>query len=133
MSGTEGWWNTVSAVDVNGDGRKDLVLGNLGLNSYVKASPTEPARLYVGDFFSTGALKQILTSYKQGVSYPIEGRDELVHMMPQLQNRFPTYAAFGASRIDDILPSSELSKAKVLEARDFASSIAIDQGNGTFS
>jgi hypothetical protein len=138
--GSEGWWNTVSAVDVNGDGRKDLVLGNLGLNSYVKASSSEPVRLYVGDFFSTGgggggggALKQILTSYKHGVSYPIESRDELVHMMPQLQNKFPTYAAFGASRIEDILPSSERSKAKVLEARDFASGIALNQGNGSFT
>ena len=133
LSGTEGWWNTVSAVDVNGDGRKDLVLGNLGLNSYVKASPSEPVRLYVGDFFETGALKQILTSYKHGVSYPIESRDELVHMMPPLQTKFPTYAAFGASRIEDILPKSELSKAKVLEARDFASGIALNRGNGTFT
>src|SRR3989449_4543848 len=39
LSGTEGWWNTVAAVDLNGDGRKDLVLGNLGLNSYLRASP----------------------------------------------------------------------------------------------
>jgi hypothetical protein len=67
------------------------------------------------------------------VSYPIENRDELVHMMPQLQNKFPTYAAFGASRIEDILPSSERSKAKVLEARDFASGIALNQGNGSFT
>ena len=38
LGGSEGWWNTVAAVDVNGDGRKDLVLGNLGLNSYLRAS-----------------------------------------------------------------------------------------------
>ena len=133
LAGTEGWWNTVRAVDVNGDGHNDLVLGNLGLNSYVRASAKEPTRLYVGDFFSTGTLKQILTTYKHGVSYPIAQRDELLRVMPQLQPKYPTYAAFGASRIEDILPDSELSKAKVLEAHDFASAIAMNSGKGTFT
>jgi hypothetical protein len=133
LSGSEGWWNMVSAVDVNGDGRKDLVLGNLGLNSYLRASASEPARLYVGDFFSTGAVKQILTFYKHGVSYPVAGRDELVRLMPQLRGKYPSYASFGASRIEDILPAEELSRAKVLEAHDFANSIALNNGNGTFT
>ena len=133
LAGSEGWWNTVKAVDLNGDGRKDLVLGNLGLNSYVRASPKEPARLYVGDFFSTGALKQILTSYRHDVSYPLASRDELLRLMPQLRGKYATYADFGASRIDEILPSSELANAKVLEARDFASAIALATENGSFT
>jgi hypothetical protein len=133
LSGTEGWWNTVSAVDVNGDGKKDLVLGNLGLNSYLQASAKEPTRLFVGDFFSTGTLKQMLTSYKQGVSYTVASRDELLRAMPQLRGKYPTYADFGVSRIEDILPASELSRAKVLEAHHFASGIALNNGNGTFT
>src|SRR5438876_1163007 len=38
LAGTEGWWNSVTVADLNGDGRPDLVLGNLGLNSYIRAS-----------------------------------------------------------------------------------------------
>ncbi len=133
LSGTEGWWNTVMAVDLNGDGRKDLVLGNLGLNSYLRASPTEPARLYVRDFGHTGTLEQILTFYKHGVSYPLAGRDELVRLLPQLRSRYPSYADFGASRIDDIFSTSELQQAKLLEARVFASSVALNNGDGTFA
>src|SRR5438094_614076 len=132
LSGTGGWWNTVTAVDLNGDGRKDLMLGNLGLNSYLRASPTEPARVYVHDFAHNGTLEQILTFYKHGVSYPLAGRDELVRLIPQLRRRYPSYAAFGASRIDDILPASELKQATVLEARVFASSVALNNGDGTF-
>jgi hypothetical protein len=132
LSGTNGWWNHVRAVDLNGDGRQDLVLGNLGLNSYIRASPREPARLYVRDFFENGTLEQILTFYKNGVSYPLAGRDELVRVMPQLGKQYPSYASFGARRIEDILPASELRKANVLEAREFASAVALDRGDGTF-
>jgi hypothetical protein len=132
LSGTNGWWNHVSAVDLNGDGRQDLVLGNLGLNSTIRASPGEPARLYVRDFFGNGTLAQLLTLYRHGVSYPLAGRDELVRMMPQLASRYPSYASFGASRIEDILPASELRQAAVLEAREFASAVALNRGDGRF-
>jgi hypothetical protein len=130
LEGSEGWWNSVTAADLNGDGRPDLVLGNLGLNSYVKAKRDEPARLYVADFFSTGTLKQILTFYKHGVSYPVAGRDDLVRLMPPLRSRYPSYRDFGAARVDEIFPPAELAKATVLEARTFASAVALGTPQG---
>src|SRR2546427_7351329 len=132
FAGTNGWWSSIQAVDLNGDGRPDLVLGNLGLNSFIRASRAEPARLYEGDFFDTGSLAQILTSYRQGVSYPLAGRDELLQVMPSLRSRYPTYASFGASRIQNIIPGKALRRARVLESDTFASAIALNRGDGTF-
>jgi enediyne biosynthesis protein E4 len=129
---SNGWWNSVTAADVNADGRVDLVLGNLGLNSYIRASADEPARLYVYDFFQTDALKQVLTFYKNGVSYPLMGRDDFVKTMPQLRSKFDSYAKFGAARVDDIFPADELEKATVLEAYQLATSVALNKGDGTF-
>jgi hypothetical protein len=129
---SNGWWNSVTPADVNADGRVDLVLGNLGLNSYIRASHDEPARLYVHDFYQTDAVKQVLTFYKNGVSYPLMGRDDFVRTMPQLRSKYDSYAKFGASRIEDIFPREQLEKATVLEAHQFASAIALNTGNGSF-
>ena len=135
LSGTNGWWNSVEAVDLRGNGRRDLVLGNLGLNSYLHASLKEPARLYVNDFSHSGGgnLEQILTSYKNGVSYPVAGRDELLKKIPSLRGKYPSYKDFGASRVEDIFPAADLSQAQVREAYTFASAVALNNGNGTFT
>ncbi len=135
LSGTNGWWNSIQAVDLRGNGRQDLVLGNLGLNSYLTASAKEPARLYINDFSHSGGdnLEQILTSYKNGVSYPLAGRDELVKKIPSLRSKFPSYKSFGASRVEDIFPAADLKQAQVREAYTFASAVALNNGNGTFT
>jgi hypothetical protein len=135
LSGTNGWWNTVDAVDLRGNGRQDLVLGNLGLNSYLQASTKEPARLYVNDFSHSGGgnVEQILTFYKGGVSYPLAGRDELLAKFPSLRSKYPSYKDFGASRIEDIFPATDVRQSQVREAYTFASSVALNNGNGTFT
>jgi hypothetical protein len=133
LSDTNGWWSSVAAVDLRGAGRQDLVLGNLGLNSYLRASRKEPARLYINDFSHSGGIEQILTFYKNGVSYPLAGRDELVSRIPSLKTKYPTYKDFAASRIEDIFPAADLKSATVREAYTFASSVALNNGNGTFT
>jgi enediyne biosynthesis protein E4 len=135
LSGSNGWWNSVQTADLRGTGRQDLVLGNLGLNSYIHASAKEPARLYINDFSHSGGgnIEQILTAYRNGVSYPIAGRDELLKKIPALRAKFPSYREFGASRIEDIFPAADLKSAEVREADTFASAIALNNGNGTFT
>ncbi|HEY0779041.1 MAG TPA: VCBS repeat-containing protein, partial [Gemmatirosa sp.] len=133
LAGTEGWWNSVRAADLTGTGRQDLVLGNLGLNTYLRASAEQPLRMYVGDFGHNGTLEQVLTFYKHGVSYPIGFRDDFVKLVPSLRSKYPSYAAFAASRVEDIFPDEDLKKARVLEAHTFASAVAHNNGNGTFT
>jgi hypothetical protein len=133
FANTNGWWNSVEAVDLRGTGRMDLVLGNLGLNSYMQASPQEPAQLYVGDFAHNGNIESILTFYHDGASHPLAGRDELISRIPSLREKYPTYKDFGASRIEDILPAADRQQAQVREADMFASVVALNNGDGTFT
>jgi hypothetical protein len=133
LARSEGWWSAVTVADANGDGRPDLVLGNLGLNAYLRASVDEPARLYVHDFARSGSLQQVLTFFKRGTSYPLAGRDELMRVVPALKAKYPSYAAFGAATIEDAFPRADLRAARVLEARTFASAVAVNRGDGTFA
>jgi hypothetical protein len=133
LAGSEGWWNSVTVADLNGDGRQDLVLGNLGLNAYVTASDRQPARMYVHDFGGTGVQKQLPTFYKHGVSYPLAGRDDIVRLVPPLRSRYPSYQSFGAARLEDVFDRAELRQARVLEARQFASAVALAGADGAFS
>ena len=38
MTDKKGWWNFILPVDIDNDGDMDLIAGNLGLNSRLKAS-----------------------------------------------------------------------------------------------
>jgi hypothetical protein len=133
LAGTNGWWNDIVVADLNGDGRPDLILGNLGLNSMLTASRDRPARLYVGRFAHDRSTQPLLTTYRSGVSYPVAQRDELAQAIPALRARYSSYADFGASRVEDIVSHSDIAQAKTLEAYDFATSVAINNGNGTFT
>jgi enediyne biosynthesis protein E4 len=133
LARSEGWWSSLTVADVDADGRQDLVLGNLGRNAYLTASDSMPAELFVHDFGGNGTIEQILTFYKQGVRYPLPGRDDLVKLIPALRPRFPSYASFGATQIEALFPRNELAAARQLTARRFASAIAFGGPDGTFS
>ena len=133
FGGTNGLWSSVTALHLRGAATTDLLLGNLGLNSILHASHNEPTQLYLGDFAHNGSLIQILTSFRNGTSYPLVGRDELVRLIPALAKKYPTYKAFGASRIADILPGADLDAATVLRATTMASAVALVDGKGSFT
>ncbi len=124
LAGTNGWWNTVEVADLNGDGFEDLLLGNLGLNSQLKANAEEPVRLYIKDFDGNGSLDQFLTRYVGGVSYPFASTTDIVRQIEPLRKKYTTYTEFGARRLEDIFSRSEVGDADVLEAYTFASAIA---------
>ncbi|HET6567197.1 MAG TPA: VCBS repeat-containing protein [Rhodothermales bacterium] len=130
---SEGWWNTITAEDMDGDGDLDFVAGNLGLNTKIHASPDRPATMVVGDFAHNGSTQQIISTYKGDESYPMVLRDDLFMLLPYLQRKFPTHADYAEKTVADILPPEELNRAVTRYAYNLASSYIENQGNGTFA
>jgi len=130
---SSGWWNRIIAGDFTGDGRVDFIVGNMGLNGRLRATPTEPTTLYVGDLAGTGFVQQVVTTFSNGVSYPIELRDELARSVPAVAQRFPTYASYAQKKITDIFSPAELSRTVAKPVYTFATSLVRNNGDGSFT
>lgn len=120
-----GWWNTILADDINGDGKPDLIVGNQGLNTQVKASESQPAELYYKDFDNNGAMDPILTFYIQGKSYPYLTRDELLDQISAMRPRFNNYASYADATLTDIFTEQELKGASHREANTLETSLLL--------
>jgi hypothetical protein len=130
---THGWWNTIESADIDNDGDMDLIAGNLGLNSKIKASDQEPATLYVKDFNQDGILDQVLCFYKDHVSTPFLKRDELINQIPRLAAKVPTYKSYSQVRsAEDIFGEDLLEQALKQTAYVFNSSVFENLGNNSF-
>jgi hypothetical protein len=89
--------------------------------------------MYVGDFAGTGFVEQIITTYTNGVSYPVTMRDELIKAVPSLAQRFPTYASYAQKKITDIFSPAELARTVTKNAYTFATSLVQNNGDGSFT
>lgn len=130
---TNGWWNAVIAGDFDNDGDQDLIGGNLGLNTKIKASQEKPATMYVMDFDNNGIPDPILCFYKNGYSIPFATRDELIKQLPVMMRKFATYSDYAnVTSVYDIFSEDQLKDARVLEAFNFHTSYIENLGNDSF-
>lgn len=113
-----GFWNTITITDVDGDGKPDIIAGNLGQNTQIHASQKEPAEMYFADFDGNGSIDPFFNFYIQGVSYPFVSRDELNDQIYPMRKRFSSYKAYCDATMKDIFTPDELAKATKLTANE---------------
>ena len=132
LSGSQGWWNRIVTVDIDGDGDLDFVVGNHGLNSRFKASPESPIEMYVNDFDQNGTVEQIICKYEAGRSYPMVLRHDLVRQIPSLKKKYLKYESYKGQSIADMFTRSQMTGSVRLEARILETSVLINDGRGAF-
>ncbi|WP_229688811.1 VCBS repeat-containing protein [Puia dinghuensis] len=133
-----GWWNSIVAGDFDNDGDIDYVVGNLGLNSYYRASDRYPVRIYGKDFDSNGVYDMLVSLYlpdREGnkKEFPAQTRDDLIRQMNTLRKKFPDYKSFATATMDQVLSPEERAGALILKANNFKSCFLRNEGNGKFS
>ena len=128
---TNGWWNCVTAGDADGDGDMDLVVGNLGLNSRIRATQTVPAELYAGDFDNNGTVEQIINCADEtGEVYPMVLKNDLQKVMPAIKKKFVKFNDYAGKKINEILDEDQLKQAAVKQAYTGATAILLNNGKG---
>jgi enediyne biosynthesis protein E4 len=127
-----GWWQSLCIADVNGDGKPDLILGNIGENFYLHPDAQHPVKLWVGDFDQNGITDNIMTRTIDGKDMPVFLKRELEQQLPSLKKQNLKHAEFAKRSIQELIPPTALDNAQVKTFNYPSSIIAINEGNGHF-
>jgi hypothetical protein len=124
----KGWWNSITAIDADGDGDLDYAAMNVGLNTkYGEPNCEHPSLLYAGDMEDNGRLQLVEAKPGDHGELPVRGRSCSSAAMPSLRKKFPTFRAFAASTLGQIYGEERLSSAQRFEATFFESGLLINE------
>jgi len=137
LKGKTGWWNSIAAGDFDNDGDIDYIVGNLGQNSFYRASERYPVRAYGKDFDKNGIYDMIPSLYLPDVQgrqkeFPAQTRDDLLKQVNALRMRFPDYHSFALATMDQVLTPEQRKGALIVKATEFRTSLLRNEGNGRF-
>ena len=133
-----GWWNSIVAGDFDNDGKIDYVVGNLGRNSFYRASDDYPVRVYAKDFDKNGIYDMIPSLYLPDIhgekkEFPAQGRDDLLKQINNMRKKFPTYKSYAVADMNQVLTEDERKGALILQANNLQSCFFHNEGNGKFT
>ncbi len=127
-----GFWNSIVGGDFDNDGDIDYICGNLGHNSFYKASDEQPLTVYAKDFDQNGSIEPILTHFNQGKEYIVHYRETLIDQLPMLRKKLKRYDTYGNAVFSDLFTPDMLKGAYIRKANYLRSTYIENSGQGKF-
>ncbi len=128
-----GWWRSIAVADVNGDGKQDLILGNIGENFYLKPDLANPVKLFIGDFDKGNAeMEKVLARTYDGKDVPVFLKREMTDQFPILKKQNLKHGDYATKTVQDLFGADLINKSQVKIFNYASSIVAINIGNGQF-
>ena len=127
-----GWWNSIISRDFDQDGDMDYIVGNLGQNNDLKASPEQPVTLYAKDFDNNGSIDPLISCFINGKEHLVHPRDVVLSQISSFRNRFLNYESYANATMDETFTENDLKDAYILKATNFSSTYIENMGDGKF-
>ncbi len=140
LSNQIGWWNSIAAGDFDNDGDIDYVVGNLGQNSFFKATDRYPVSIYAKNFDNNDSFDAFPALYlpesqdnPAKKEYPAQTRDDVVKQVIGMRSKFQNYKSFATATMDQVLSKEQLKDALILKSNNLKSSYVRNDGDGKFT
>ena len=133
LAGLQGWWQTVKAADLDGDGDDDLVLGNLGGNFYLKPDSSNPVKLWINSFSQSMIPEKIITRTINNKDVPVFLKRDLTDQIPTLKKQNLKHQDYGKKSIQELFDDAMIKSSTVRKVTYTSSCIAWNEGNGKYT
>lgn len=133
FSNLYGLWQTVAVSDLDGDGRQDLILGNIGENFYLRPNEKTPVKMWVKDFDNNGSVEKIITQTIDGKEVPVFMKKDLIDQVVSIKKQNLKNEEYAKKTIQELFPKEILNKSSVYQFNYGSSCIAYNNGSGNFT
>jgi hypothetical protein len=127
-----GWWQSIHIADIDGDGIKDIVMGNMGENGYLQPTAAAPVKLWINDFDGNESIDKILTRTINGKDVPVFLKGEMQEQIPLLKKENLNYEIYAKKSFQELFKKELVAQATMKLYNYTSSVIAWGKGGGQF-
>ncbi|GAA4268278.1 VCBS repeat-containing protein [Hyunsoonleella aestuarii] len=130
---SNGWYQSITAQDLDKDGKQDYILGNFGKNNKFHPTEDKPLHIYADYLDNNQTFDLVLSKVSQtGDLLPVRGKECSSQQTPFINDKLNTYNAFANATLPDIYGNDKLNRATHYQAYNFESKILMNKGNDQF-
>ncbi|MBO9616784.1 MAG: VCBS repeat-containing protein [Dyadobacter sp.] len=132
LEGFTGFWGSLKAEDLDGDGDQDIVLGNTGENFTLKATANAPLKIWINDFNKNGTIDKVISKTVDSKDLPVLLKREMTTQFPFLKKKSIKHSEYAVLTVQDLFPEELLKSAVEKTVNHLQSGIAVNDGKGRF-